>query len=89
MLFGNRFYRSIKLEGCISEATRHLLLNTKKLINSPSNMLDKEFIGLNFTSAFLLLRQTFEAKGKYVSNIVNGQSLLNIYGAIINHNPRL
>ena len=74
MLFGNRIYCRIKEEGCISESTRRLLLNTKKLINSPSIMLDKEFIGLSFTPAFLLLRQTFEAKGKYVFNIVNGQS---------------
>lgn len=64
MLFGNRIYRRIKEEGCISESTRRLLLNAKKLINSPSIMLDKEFIGLSFTPAFLLLRQTFEAKGK-------------------------
>ena len=32
MLFGNRFYRRIKYEGCISEATRHLLLNASKNI---------------------------------------------------------
>jgi hypothetical protein len=64
VLFGNMIYQRIRKEKMLSKETQNQLLNAKNLINSPSILVDKEYIGLSFTSAFLLLRQTFAADGK-------------------------
>lgn len=85
VLFCHKIYQFIRENRMISKETQDLLLNAKNMINSPSIMVDKEHIGLSFTPAFLLLRQTFESNDKYEGLAFR---IMNFIARVLSHGLR-
>lgn len=60
-LFGTTVYRKIKESGYINDEVANTFLECKKAFNSPSILLDKRWILISYTPAFILLNQIVDS----------------------------